>query len=326
MDALTVKSIWRALGGAFIGVLFSASAGAQGYPVKPIRLIVGFSAGSATDVSARLVGQKLSESLGQSVIVDNRVGAAGSIGTELVVKSPADGYTLLMLGATETILPALRKLPYDIQRDLAPVSIVANGPQVLVVNPSVPVKNVRELLALAQSQPGKLQYGSAGVSSSSHLAGALLNYLGKVNISPVPYKGATEMVVGTAVNEVAMSFPSAAAALPLMATGKVRALGVTSTRRVTAMPAVPTLEEAGLPGYNRSNWYGVLAPASVPREIIARLHGVIDQGINTAEVKGILNRQGLEPETTTPAQFGTRIRADIAQNARLIKTSGAQTE
>jgi tripartite-type tricarboxylate transporter receptor subunit TctC len=305
---------------------WSAIAAEDGYPTKPIRLLVGFSAGTATDVTARLIAQKLSDGLGQPVIVDNRAGAAGAIATEMVVRAPPDGYTLLMLGATEAILPALRTLPYDIRRDLAPISIVANGPQVLVVNLTVPARDVKELIALARRQPRKLNYGSAGVSSSSHLAGSLFNLLAKVEITPVPYKGATEMAVGTAANEVDMSFPSAAAALPLVEGGKVRALAVTSATRVSAMPSVPTMEESGLKGFNRSNWYGVLAPAGTPRTIVARIQRLIEQAVNTPEMKKMLNRQGLEPQTTTPEAFGSRIRTDVAENARLIKSSGAKVE
>ncbi|HEX2831029.1 MAG TPA: tripartite tricarboxylate transporter substrate binding protein [Burkholderiales bacterium] len=315
--------------GAATALLFSVSATAasqDGYPGKPIRMLVGFSAGSATDATARLIAQKLSEGLGQPVIVDNRAGAAGAIATEMVVRAPADGYTLLMLGATEAILPALRTLPYDIRRDLSPISIVANGPQVLVVNLTVPARNVKELIALARQQPGRLHYGSAGVSSSSHLAGSLFNQLANVAIVPVPYKGATEMAVGTAANEVDMSFPSAAAALPMVAGGKVRALAVTSATRVSAMPSVPTLQESGLKGFDRSNWYGVLAPAGTPQPIVKRIHGLIEQAVNTEEMKVALNRRGLEPETTTPQAFAARIRRDITQNARLIKSTGAKGE
>jgi tripartite-type tricarboxylate transporter receptor subunit TctC len=316
--------VWA--GSVALSLAASGAASAQAYPVKPIRMLVGFSAGSATDVTARVIGQKLSERLGQPVIVDNRVGAAGAIATEMVVKAPADGYTLLMLGATEAILPALRTLPYDIQRDLAPISIVANGPQVLVVNLLVPARNVKELVALARKQPGRLHYGSAGVSSSSHLAGSLFNSLAKVDITPVPYKGATEMAVGTAANEVEMSFPSAAAALPMVEGGKVRALAVTSAARVSAMPSIPTMEESGLKGFNRSNWYGVLAPAGTPRAIVNRIQGLIVEAVNTPEMKKTFNRQGLEPQTTTPGEFAARIRTDIAQNAQLIKSSGAKAE
>jgi tripartite-type tricarboxylate transporter receptor subunit TctC len=315
--------------GAATALIFSVSgmaASPDAYPSKPIRMLVGFSAGSATDATARLIAKKLSEGLGQPVIVDNRAGAAGAIATEMVVRAAADGYTLLMLGATEAILPALRTLPYDIQRDLEPISIVANGPQVLVVNLTVPARNVKELIALARQQPGRLHYGSAGVSSSSHLAGSLLNLLAKVEIVPVPYKGATEMAVGTAANEVDMSFPSAAAALPMVAGGKVRALAVTSATRVSAMPSVPTMQESGLKGFNRSNWYGVLAPAGTPQAIVSRIHGLIEQAVDTEEMKRSLNRQGLEPETTTPAAFAARIRSDITQNARLIKSTGAKVD
>ncbi|MBI4190394.1 MAG: tripartite tricarboxylate transporter substrate binding protein [Betaproteobacteria bacterium] len=296
------------------------------YPVKPIRILAGYSAGTGTDLLARLVAQKLSEHLGQPVVVENRVGAQGTIATELVAKSTADGYTLQLLSATVTILPAMRKVRYDIQRDFAPVSLVAYGPFALVVHASVPARNVKELIALARSQPGKLHYGSAGVGSSSHLAGELFKLLAKVSIVQVPYKGATEQAVATAANEIEMSFPSIPAALPLMEAGKVRALGVTSAKRVSVMASIPTLDESGLRGYDRSVWYGVVAPAGVPKDIIARVRGVIDKAVNTADVKESLNKQGLEPQTSAPEEFATRIRTDLAQNAQLIRSAGVKVE
>lgn len=302
----------------------SATSHAQQYPTKPIRMLVGFSAGSATDITARLVSARMTEALGQTIVVDNRAGAAGSIATELVVRAPADGYTLLMLGATEAILPVIRKLPYDIRTDLAPVSTVSNGPQVLVVNLTVAARTTQEFLALARANPGKIRYGTAGVASSSHLAGSLFNLLGKVNVTPVPYKGATEMAVGTAANEVEMSFPSAAAAIPLVDSGKVRALGVTSTKRVTAMPNVPTLAEGGLTGYDRSNWYGVLAPKGTPPAVVDRLHGLIDRIVRSDEMKAALIRQGLEPDTCKPEVFAQRIRDDVKMSADLIRLAGVK--
>ena len=287
-------------------------------------MLVGFSAGSATDVTARLIAQRLTEALSQTIVVDNRAGAAGTIATEMVVKAQPDGYTLLMLGATEAILPAIRKLPYDIRTDLAPISTVSNGPQVLVVNLTVAARTTQELLALARANPGKIRYGTAGVASSSHLAGSLFNLLGKVNVTPVPYKGATEMAVGTASNEVEMSFPSAAAALPLVDSGKVRAIGVTSTRRVTAMPTVPTLTESGLTGYDRSNWYGVLAPKGTPAAVVDKLHGLIERLVRADDMKTALIRQGLEPDTCTPSVFAQRIRDDVKSSAELIRLAGVK--
>ncbi len=300
---------------------------AQSYPVKPIRMLVGFAAGGATDTTARMVAQKLSEELAQSVVVENRTGAAGMIATERVVSSPPDGYTLLLMPATGAIEAALRpKLPYDVQRDLAPVSLVAVGPYLLAVHPSVPAHDVKGLIALARSQPGKLTYGSAGFGSSQHLIAALFNSMAKVNILHVPYKGGAESVVATAAGHVDVSFPSIPAALPLMNAGKLRVLAVTSAERTSSMPSIRTLNESGLRGYDRSGWYGVLAPAGVPKGIIAQLNAVIGKAVKSPQMKEALNRQGFESRATTPEQFAAFINSEIAQNARLIKLIGVKAE
>lgn len=300
---------------------------AQSYPVKPIRILVGFSPGSGADATARTVAPKLYESLGQPVVIENRTGAGGSIATETVAKSPADGYTLLMMVGGDTIKPALRaNLPYDLVRDFAPVSMVTIGTSLLAIHPSVPARNVKELIALARSQPGKLNYGSAGVGSSAHLAGVLFNFMAKVNIVHVPYKGGTENVVAAATGQIDMSFVSVASAVPLLAAGKLRALAVTSAKRSPSMPSLPTLDESGVTGYDRSSWFGLVAPTGVAKDIIARLNTAIGQVANTPEMKTALNRQGFEPRTNTPEQFAALIRREIAQNIKLIKLSGAKTE
>ncbi len=300
---------------------------AQSYPLKPIRLIAGFTAGSAPDTLARIVTPVLSESLGQPVVVENRGGAGGSIATEMVAKAPADGYTLLVLAAADTLQPALRaNLPYDLERDLAPVSLMATSTGVLAIHPSVPARNVRELIALARAHPGKLNYGSSGIGSSSHLMGELFNSMAEVKMAHVPYKGSADSAIATASGQIEISFPSVAALLPLMESGKLRALAVTSAKRTASLPSIPTLGEAGLPGYDRTTWWGVVAPTGVPRDIVTRLNAVIGKAVNTAEMKTALNKQGLDPQTNTPEQFAAFIRSEIAQNAKLIKLSGAKTE
>lgn len=310
----------------FIAVpAFDASA--QSYPVKPIRIVVGFAAGGATDATARTVGQKLSEQLGQPVTVENRTGASGSIATERVAKSPPDGYTLLMMGAAETILPALRaRLPYDLEHDLAPVSLITIAPYILVIHPSVPARNVKELVALARSQPGKLSYGSAGVGGSAHLAAELFNLTAKVKLVHVPYKGNAEAAIATSAGEVELSFPGVTGALPLLAAGKLRPLAVTSAKRASFLPSIPTLDESGLRGYDFPTWYGVLAPASVPKEVITRLNEVIGKTVNTPEMRQVLNKQGLEVKTSTPEEFAAFIHGEIAKNARLVKLIGIKPE
>ena len=311
---------------AHAGVL-AFDAAAQSYPSRPIRIVVGFAAGGATDLSGRMVAQKLSERLGQPGVVETRAGASGMIAAQTVAKAPADGYMLLLTSASDTILPALRaSLPYDLDRDFAPVSLVAGIPTVLVIHPSVPARTLKELIAIARVQPGRLSYGSSGVGASSHLAGELFNTLAKVSAVHVPYQGASAFVLATAAGQIDMSFSSGAAALPVLNAGKVRALAVTTLKRAGSMPSIPTLDESGVPGYEYFNWNGVSAPAGTPRDIIARLNAVIVEAVNTAEMKEAFARQGLEAQTNTPEQFALLIRSQIAQNAKLIKATGAKPE
>lgn len=315
----------------FAGIIACANlrvldSSAQSYPVKPIRIVVGFTAGGAPDVAARMVAQRLPDYLGQPVIVENRTGASGSIANERVATSPADGYTLLLMPASGTILPALRaRLSYNLERDLTPVSLVAFGAFVLAVHPSVPARNVKHLITLGRLHPGKLSYGSSGVGSVSHLAGELFNLMARVNIIHVPYKGGAESVVATAAGEIDMGFINIPAALPLLS-GKLRPLAVTSAKRAALLPSVPTLNESGLLGYNCSAWYGVLAPAGVPKDIIARLNTEIGKVVNAPETKESFYKQGLEPQTNTPEQFAALIHAEIAQNAKLVKLAGVKRE
>ena len=300
---------------------------AQGYPAKQIRILVGFAAGGASDVTARLLSPKLSESLGQPVIVENRAGSGGLLATDAVAKSPPDGYTLLLMPAADAVQPALRrKLPYDLDRDFAPVARLVYGPWFVVVHPSVPARNAKELIALARASPGKLNYASSGIGSSAHLANELFNSMAKVSIVHVPYKGISEGVVALASGQVDMIFASITAALPLLDTRRVKALAVTTGKRTALAPEMPTLSESGVPGYDRSGWYGVLAPAGVPREIVARLNSVIVRIVNTAEMKDAFNRQGLDPATSTPEEFGAFIRNEVAQNIKVVREAGIKVE
>lgn len=300
---------------------------AQNYPVKPIRMVIGFAAGGATDATGRMVAQKLTAHLAQPVVVENRTGAGGSIATERVAAAPADGYTLLLLPASGPIDSVLRpNLPYDLTRDFATISLVVIGPYMLVVHPSVPARNVGELITLARSRPGRLSYGSAGVGSSAHLANELFNSMAKVSMLHVPYKGAAESVVANASGEVDLNFTSINTALPLLKTDRLRPLAVTSAKRSSSMPSLPTLDESGLPGYDRVGWWGVLAPAGVPKDIIAQLNATIAKAINTPEMKESLNKLGFEPHTSTPEQFAALIRTEIEQNAKLIKAVGVKAE
>ena len=300
---------------------------AQSYPVKPVRLVVGVAPGGSTDTTARLVGQKLSELLGQPVFVENRTGAAGSIANERVATSPADGYTLLVLGASATILAALRvKLPYDIERDFAPVSLMALGTAVLTVHPSLPARNVKELIALARRHPGKLNFGSSGVNGATHFMGELFSLLSKVKLSHVPFKGSAPSAIATVAGHIEIGFLDITVTLPLVKSGKLRALAVTTLKRSSLMPSIPTLDESGLPGYDYAGWYGLVAPAGVPKDVIARLSVATGKVINTSAMRESLNKQGLEPQANTPEQFVTFIRGKIAKNAELIKLAGLKAE
>jgi tripartite-type tricarboxylate transporter receptor subunit TctC len=308
-------------------LITSLDALAQAYPAKPIRLVVGYTTGGPTDTTARMVAQKLSELVGQPVIVENRAGASGTLGKERVASSPPDGYTLLVMSSGDAIVQALfAKAPRDLELGFAPVSLAATGTYVLIVHPSVPVRNVKELIALARANPGKLTYGSSGVGSSVHLAGELLNVKANLKIVHVPYKSSADSARATASGEVGLSFPGIPGALPFLYAKKIRALAVTSKKRVAMMAETPTLNESGVPGYDRYGWYGVLAPAATPKEVIARLNAAMSEVINVADMKVALNLQGLEPQTTTPEQFGAFIQADIMENAKLIKLIGLKAE
>ena len=301
----------------------SPQALAQSYPVKPIRLVVGFVPGGSTDFSARLLAQRLSDILGQSVVVENRPGAGTAIANALVAKAAPDGYTLLSFTASGAILSALRKdLTYDAVRDFAPISRVATTTYALVVHPSVPAKSPKDLIALAAKHRGKLSFGSEGVGTSGHLAGELLKSMGKIDILHVPYKGGAEATTAVASGQVDLSFPTITSALPLLNAGKVRILAVTSRTRAALQPGIPTLDESGLRGYERSSWNGLVAPSAVPKEIIAHLHGATVKAVNSGEMKSGLQKLGLEPVSSTPEQFASFIRSEIAENAKLLQGIG----
>ena len=305
--------------GVFAWSNLSVSLFAQKYPAKPVRLVVGLAAGGAADISARMVGQKLSENLGQSVLVENRTGAGGSLAAEWVAKSPPDGHTLFLLTASNAALPALHpKLPYDLERDFSPVTLIVSLPFVLVVHPSLPVRNLKELINLARAQPGKLTYGSAGIGSGAHLAGEVFKSMAKVDILHVPYKGGADASIALAGGQIALSFPALPSVLPLLDVGKLRPLAVSGAQRASLMPSIPTISESGVPGYDRSVWYGIVAPAGVPTPIITRLNTAIGDVINTPEMKESMRKQGLQPITNTPEQMAVLIRDEIAVSTKVI--------
>ena len=300
-----------------------ASAHAQTFPTRPMRIILGFTLGTGADITARAVGQKLSERFAQPVIVENRVGASATLATERVATAQPDGHTLLILTSAEPPQAALgRKLNYDLRRDLVPITMMANGPLLVAVSAPLPASNVRELVALALARGGKLTCGSGGVGTATHLAQVLFNLKTRTSTTHVPFKGAPEGLVAVAGGEIDMSFPGIPATLPHIESGKVRALAVTSARRASLLPNVPTLDEAGVSGYELVSWYGVAAPAGVAGGIIDKLNGAVVQAINAPEMKASLIKQGFEPFTNTPGEFRALLEREIAQSAALVKAAG----
>ena len=274
---------------------------AQAYPSKPLRLVVGFAPGGSTDVSARLLATRLSETLGRPVIVDNRPGAGTAVANAFVAKAPPDGYTLLSFTASGAILSAMRNdLNYNAERDFAAISRVATTTYALIVHPSVPVRTPKELIALAAKHRGKLAFGSEGVGTSGHLAGELLKSMAKIDMLHVPYKGGSESVTAVASGQVDLCLPTITSAVPLLNAGKVKILAVTSRTRSALKPEIPTLHESGLPGYDRSSWNGLMAPAGVPKEIVATLHGAVVKAVQHPEMVSGLQKLGLEPVSSTP--------------------------
>ncbi len=300
--------------------LFSAAAMAQTYSGRPISFIVPFPAGGTTDVLARAVGQELSKSLGQPVVIESKPGAGATLGADFVAKAKPDGYTLLMGAVHHTIATSVyKKLPYDFQKDLAPVTTVALVPNVLVVNPGVPAKSVGELLALAKAAPGKYTYGSNGNGTGQHLIGAQFEGMAGVQLLHVPYKGSGPLTTDLLGGQITMSFDTITPVLPHIKAGKLRALAVTTSKRSGALPDVPTLDEAGLPGFNLGTWFGVLAPAGTSRDIVARLNTEIVKIINSPEFRKRMEDIGAEPVGNTSEQMAQQIRDDTERFAELVR-------
>ena len=301
---------------------------ASTYPSRPIRLVVPFPAGGTTDIMARAVAQKLSETWGQQVIVDNRPGAGGNIGSDLVAKAPPDGYTLLMgTVGTHAINPSLyARMPYDHVKDFAPVILVAGVPNVLVVNPSLPVHSVQELIAYAKANPGKLNFASSGNGTSIHLSGELFMVMAGVTMTHVPYKGSAPALTDLMGGQVQLMFDNLPSSLAFIKAGKLRALAVTSANRSSALPDLPTLEESGLPGFEASSWFGMLAPAGTPPSIVAKLNGVIATWLATPEAKEKLASQGAIAAGGTPEAFARHIAQETTKWAKVVKQSGARVD
>ena len=298
------------------------------YPNKPIRLVVPFSAGGPTDVLARAIGQKLSDSLGQPIIVENRPGAGGNIASDYVAKAPPDGYTLVLgtVGTHAINASLYSKLPFDAVRDFTPVALVASATIVMVVHPSVPAKTVKELLALAKSKPHHLNFASPGSGTPQHLAGELFKTVAGVEMVHVPYKGAAPALTDLLGGQVSLGFVSLPAALPYVKAEKLVALGVTASKRSAVAPEVPTIAESGLPGYEVENWYGVLAPPGTPKEIVNKLNTEIIKLLQTQDIKERLSNQGFEILQSTPEQFAAFIKLELVKWAKVVKLSGAKAD
>lgn len=306
----------------------AAGAPAQSYPSKPIRIIVPFSPGGAGDTIMRFIGQKLTDAWGQSSIIDNRAGASGAIGLQLAAKSPPDGYTLVHgTASTHTINPILQHgLPYDPIKDFAPVAILMATPNIIVAHPSVPVSNVKELIQFARSKPGEISYASNGSGTSSHMAGELLNLEAGIKLQHVPYKGAGQGIVEVLGGHVQLLIGAVATSLPHVNAGKLKALGVSSLKRSGALPAVPTVAESGLPGFEVAQWFAVYAPAKTPADIVAKLNAEMNRAMNQPAVTADFTRQGYDVDTKTPVEFARYMQEEAVKWTKIIKAAGIRGE
>ena len=314
----------RMLSIPILALLFVATAAAQTYPSRPVRIVIPLSPGGTTDVPGRIIAQKLSETLGQQFYVENRAGAGGTIGSDFVAKANADGYTLLLTATPFVITPHVyKKLPYDALADFTPVIRIASGPYVLVVHPSLGVNSVKELIAAAKKEPGKIDFASSGNGSAQHLVTELFMYMARIKLNHVPYKGSGPAQQDLMSGIIKVSFVGTPIAIPHMKSGRLKALGVSTAKRSPEMPDVPTVAQAGVPGYEAIVWIGMLAPAGTPREIIAKLNGEIGKLVRTGEVKKLLTPTGMEPDPDTPEQFGAYLKADYDKWGKVVRDSGA---
>ena len=302
----------------------SAPLRAQPYPAKSIRFLVGFPPGGGADTLARMIGKHLSQSWGRAFVIENRPGADSTIATELGVKSAPDGYTIIFVTNAHVITPFQRKLPYDPIRDIAPVTLVASGPNLLLVHPSLPVKSLKDFIALAKSKPGVLNYGSSGAGTTVHLAGELFSVMTSTKMVHVPFKGAAESLTALLSGETDLQFASLSSAIPLIKSGRLRALGVTSLKRSPSIPELATIAELGLPGYDAVAWYGIVGPAKLPADIVATIYKVALASLGQQDVKTRLFNSGVEVRTLGPEEFAKYTESEIAKWAKVVKASGAR--
>jgi tripartite-type tricarboxylate transporter receptor subunit TctC len=310
---------------AAFGAAFDANA--QTYPVRPIRLVVSFATGGGVDLVARLVGQKLAEAWGQQVVIDNRPGAGGNLSAELVARSPADGYTLYMSSASIVVNASLYKtLPYDPLKDFAPVTLLVNAHNVLVAHPSLPAKNIRELIALAKKAPGQINYASTGSGSSGHLAMELFRSMAGIELTHIPYKVIGQTTADLLSGQVSLWFPTMPGVLQHIRSGRMRALGVSGSRRAAALPEVPTIAEAGIAGYEASTWYPLLAPAGTPPAVIEKLQAQMTAILADTGVREKLQAQGMETVGSTPAQLAGHLKSELTKWEKVVRLSGAKVD
>jgi tripartite-type tricarboxylate transporter receptor subunit TctC len=308
-------------------VAIAIPAAAQTYPSKPIRIVVPFPPGGTSDILARAIGQKLTEEWKQQVVVDDRPGAGANIGADIVAKSPPDGYTLFILSTIHTINPSLySKLSYDPLKDFTPITLIADTSQVLVVHPSLPVRTVKEFIAYAKKHPGQLNYSSAGNGSQPHLTAELFKKKTGIDIVHVPYKGAPPAMTDLLAGQVALTFATAPSAVPFVKSGKLRALGVSTAQRISALPDVPTIAEAGVPGFEAAGWNGLVGPAGMPAAVVNSLHAAVVKIVHVPAMASFLSGQGADPHTTTPAEFGAYIKSEVVKWAQVVKDSGARID
>jgi tripartite-type tricarboxylate transporter receptor subunit TctC len=318
----------RALIAATATLALPGGAAAQVWPSKPVRLIVPFSAGAGiSDILARLISQHLSAALGQQMVIDNRAGASGNIGTDYVAKSPPDGYTVLMAYASHASNAALfDKLPYDTVKDFQPVSLIGAVPHILLVNPSMPVKTVPELVKLAKARPGEINYSTPGNGTPLHLATELLAFIAGMKLTHIPYKGAQPAMVSTIAGETQLTITTMVVATPLMNAGRLRGVAVLNPKRVASFPNLPTVAESGLKGTESNSWYGMLVPAGTPRPVVDRLHGAMVKALAAPDIKQKFAEQSVEISGSTPEEFDKYIRAEIAKWSKVVKASGAKPD
>jgi len=309
------------------GAGLGSTAFAQGYPERPVKLVVPYAPGGSADIVARLLADEWGRQLGQPLVIENKAGAGGNLGVDAVAKSPGDGYTIGLQTVSLAINPALTaRMPYDTLKDLKPIGLVASSQHVLVVNNQLPVRSLKELLALARSQPGKLSYGSAGSGSTFHMSAELFKAQAGLAIVHIPYRGGGPALTDTIAGQVDMAFPVLSAAQGHVQAGKLRALGVTSHRRSPLLPEVPTLAEAGLPSYSFETWFMVFAPMAVPAPLIDRLNTTLNKALATPALRERMGKEGFEPTPSTPAQARTRLEREMPQWARLVKERGITAE